>query len=320
MAGDTEKGRIAVSPRTRSSMMYDMLFCLMVLGLTAVYYFGLRALIVLVISSAAAVITDIICTRLRGKKYDRADVSALVTGLLTALMLPASVPYHIVVIAVLFAVVAARQAFGGSGHEIFCPSAAGVLFVQICFPAQTLMYPAPFSKLALTSNAAAALYRGFSAEAMTSSERIFSVYELIIGKTAGAMGTTAIAVMLVLFVFMAFRRSSSAIVFFSETAVYTAASLIFAGTNAALYCTAEGMFLFSAAFLSSFGANVPERKLHRLIFGIITGLAAAVFRYQAGAAVPMLYAVILAAPLRAELDRLKYAKKAERTVSDERAE
>ena len=47
----------------------------------------------------------------------------------------------------------------------------------------------------------------------------------------------------------------------------------------------------------------------RLIFGIITGLAAAVFRYRAGAAVPMLYAVILAAPLRAELDRLKYAKK-----------
>ena len=301
-------------------MMYDMLCCLMVLDLTAVYYFGLRALIVSVISSAAAVTADIICTRIRGKKYDPAEVSVLVTGLLTALMLPASVPYHIVVIAVLFAVIAVRQAFGGSGHEIFCPSAAGVLFVQICFPAQTLMYPAPFSKLALTSNAAAALYRGFSAEAMNSSERIFSVYELIIGKTAGAMGTTAIAVMLVLFVFMVFRKSSSAIVFFSETAVYTAASLIFAGTNNAVYCTAEGMFLFTAAFISSFGANVPERKLHRLIFGIITGLAAAVFRYRAGAAVPMLYAVVLASPLRAELDRLTYAKKTERTVSDERAE
>lgn len=301
-------------------MMYDMLCCLLVLDLTAVYYFGLRALIVSAISAAAAVMTDIICTRIRGKKYDPAEVSALVTGLLTALMMPASVPYHIVIFAVLFAVVAARAAFGGSGHEIFCPSAAGVLFVQICFPAQTLMYPAPFSKLALTSNASAALYRGLSAEAMASSERIFSVYELIIGKTAGAMGTTAIALMLVLFVFMVFRGSSSAIVFFSETAVYMAASLIFAGTNSAVYCAAEGMFLFTAAFLSSFGANVPERKFHRLIFGIVTGLAAAVFRYHAGTAVPMLYAVVLAAPLRAELDRLTYAKKTERTVSDERAE
>ncbi|MCH5349304.1 MAG: RnfABCDGE type electron transport complex subunit D, partial [Oscillospiraceae bacterium] len=137
--------------KTESSVMTDMLIVLLVLAAVSVYYYGLRAAAVIILSVFSCWLSDVICLHMRNKKAAEKDISALVTGLTLGLMMSASVPYFAVVIASVFAIVLARHAFGGHGCEIFSAAAAGFLFTSLCFPENMLFYPRPFSGTPLSS-------------------------------------------------------------------------------------------------------------------------------------------------------------------------
>ncbi len=294
-------------PKTDYEIMQDMLMILSVLAVAAIYYYGARAAVIISLSALCCVITDMICVKLRHKDIDKKDVSALVTGMEIGLMMSAAVPYYVVIIADIFAVVLVKHAFGGRKREIFSCSAVGFLFVALSFPGVVLSYPKPFTYLPAFSYAPndTVLYSSLTKSVTETELQTASVVDLLIGKFCGPMGTGFMIILLIAAVFLVLRRSVSGISFFTQLAIVFGYSFVYYDFNAVktfnlLSC---GMIVFGIIFLSCDFATIPKTHLSRFLYGIVMGVLILVFQFYAKVENAVVYAAIIAAPIGIALDK-----------------
>ena len=112
------------SSETTQSIMRDVTIALAPAAAFGVYNFGLRALLILVISVVTAMLTEALCQKIRKQPITVNDFSAVVTGLLLGMNLPVSVPIWIPIVGSFFAIAIVKQAFGGLGHNFINPALA----------------------------------------------------------------------------------------------------------------------------------------------------------------------------------------------------
>ena len=99
-----------------------------------VYFYGPRVLILTLISVLTALVPDYFCLLMQGeRRFRKGDFSALVTGYLFAMLLPASAPYWLVVVGAVFAMAVVRHPFGGHYNTMFNPALTAFAFVTICW-------------------------------------------------------------------------------------------------------------------------------------------------------------------------------------------
>ena len=110
------------------------------------WYGGVNALVLVLCAVATALLSEIACTR---SLRDIADMSTVVTGLLLAVCLPATTPWYVAVIAVVFAIGLAKHAFGGLGKNVFNPAMAGYVVVLVAYPVLVVEYDARSGATAL---------------------------------------------------------------------------------------------------------------------------------------------------------------------------
>lgn len=304
-----------INSKSDNLISADMLIALLIPAVIAVYYYGIRAAMIIVVSVAVCLLTDVICYKLRGRVKVRTEISTVVTGLTIALMMSAAVPFYAVVTADLFAIIICKHAFGGRGNEIFNGAAVSFLFSSICFPTEMLSYPRPTVHLSLSSEELlnTSLFQSMSKSIAISNDAASnSIIELLVGKFYGPMGTGFIILFVITAVFLMLRRSISAISFCSQFAVVVVGTLIYCGFDAkyTLSVLCSGMIIFGMIFLSCDYRTMPKTRSSRLILGLLTGFLTLVFRFYAGVENPIIYAVIIAAPFGIELDRkmLSFAK------------
>lgn len=294
--------------KTSFSISLDMLIALFIPLAVSVYVYGVRAAAIIIGSVLICVVIDLICYKLRGASASKDDVSTVVTGIVTALMMSAAVPYYAIFFADLFAVILCKHAFGGNGNEIFNGAAAAFLFTTLCFPTEMLSYPRYGTQLSLSADVIsdATLFQSMSKSVILADGAVStSAVELLIGEFNGPMGTGFIILFLISAVFLMLRRSISAIAFCSEFVVFSVGTFICCDYNLkyTLSVLCGGMIVFGMIFLSCDYRTMPRTKLSRLILGIITGLLTLVFRFYSEVENPIVYAVVIAAPLGIELDR-----------------
>ena len=129
---NTSSPHIRGTERT-DKIMKDVLIALLPTTIAGAYFFGMRALLVVLVSVISAMAGEFVWGLLTKKAGTVMDCSATVTGLLLALTLPASVPYWVPVAGSLFAVVVAKGICGGLGQNTFNPALAGrALLVLVC--------------------------------------------------------------------------------------------------------------------------------------------------------------------------------------------
>ncbi|GAI17843.1 unnamed protein product [marine sediment metagenome] len=169
-----------------SKIMYIVVLALMFPTAAGVYFFGYHALSVIAVSIAAAVLAEYTVKKLRKRAFVM-DGSAVVTGLLLALILPPTIPLWMAAVGSVFSIAIVKEAFGGLGHNIFNPALGGRAFLAACFSVKMTTWVLPM---------------GFGADAVTRATPLSSSFiwegdklslyrDLFLGNIGGSIGETS---------------------------------------------------------------------------------------------------------------------------------
>ena len=124
--------------------MCDVVIALMPAVIVSVVFYGWKELLVLGVSVASCILLEWLITRYMLKKASSiGDLSAVVTGVLLALNLPATTPWWVVFIGAVVAIGVAKMTFGGLGQNVFNPAIAGRVFLLVSFPTYMTHWEAP---------------------------------------------------------------------------------------------------------------------------------------------------------------------------------
>ena len=199
---EDEKIIISASPhvhsdRTSKRVMYDVLIALVPALLVSLYVFGLSALIM----TSVAVISCLLFEYLIQKYILKTtitvnDGSALITGILLAFNLPATLPLWMVIMGSLVAIGIAKMSFGGLGYNIFNPALVGRVFLLVSFPVQMTSWPTPIENNtslfdAVTGETTLGIIKEgllYGETMSTLAEKIPTLLELLLGFTSGSAG------------------------------------------------------------------------------------------------------------------------------------
>lgn len=271
----------------------------------SIYFFGWRCLFLVAWAAMIGFVVEFIFTRSRGEPVTEA---VFVTTTLFALVMPPTISLHVLTIGVIFAVMFAKEIFGGFGRNIFNPALAGRCFVYICFPVAltaTWSQPAdgPWGALdkwttavgadAITSATPMANLKAGKITLNTANrglEKIpFNVAKdeivyikksallrrLIFGRISGTMGVTSAVLLLIGGVYLFVTKTASRTIILSVTITYAVLNqlLYWSGVKpvpGAWPAVLGGGFLFGAFFMATDPVSAPKAELAKIIYGVIT--------------------------------------------------
>lgn len=254
-----------------SKIMYIVVIALLFPAAASIYFFGYYSIILIAVSVAAAVLTEFIIKKLRHKRFVM-DGSAVITGLLFALILPPRLPIWMAVIGAVFSIAIVKEAFGGLGYNIFNPALAGRAFLSVCFPGDmtTWVLPTYFNTDAVTG--ASPLGESFTYQF----DKIDMYKNLLFGNTAGSLGeTSALLIIIGGIILLAFRIIDWRIPVFYLGTVALGSFLL--GEDIIFQLLAGGLMI-GAFFMATDYATSPVTGNGRIIFGAGVGILTILFR------------------------------------------
>ncbi len=279
-----------------SGIMYLVVYALLLPAGAGIYFFGYRALSVMGVSIGAAIITEYLCKKLRGQPFVM-DGSAVVTGLLLALVLPPTIHLWMVAVGSIFAIAIVKEAFGGLGHNIFNPALAARAFMSVSFPMQMTTWVRPM---------------GFGADAITTATPLsdsfiwqagkMSLYQaMFLGDTAGSIGETSALLILIGGAFLIGRG----IINWRIPAIYIGMVALMAlgfGEDPLFHILAGGLML-GAFFMATDYVTSPLTNRGKIIFGITLGVLTMIIRQFAGMPEGVCYSILFMNAITPLIDR-----------------
>ncbi|MBE0597671.1 MAG: RnfABCDGE type electron transport complex subunit D [Desulfuromonadales bacterium] len=131
------------TPETTDRIMRVVIYSLLPACAVSVYFFGVAALVLLLITTLGCLATEALCQRLMGRTPTLGDGSAALTGILLALNLPPYSPWWLALLGAVIAVGIGKQAYGGLGCNPFNPALVARVVLLISFPVQMTTWYAP---------------------------------------------------------------------------------------------------------------------------------------------------------------------------------
>lgn len=260
--------------------MRNVLIALVPAYLTALYYFGLGALMVSLISVVSCMAFEYLTNRFLLKRpCTLNDLSALLTGLLLAFNLPSNLPWWIIMIGALVAIGIGKMAYGGIGTNPFNPALVGRVFLLISFPAQMTTWPVPEP---FSSHYMDAL-TGPTPLAAAHTGQVFSHIDLLLGNIGGSMGEISALALLVGGIFLLITRTIRYIIpvsILATVAVFTAILHAIDPTLCSdpLTQLLSGGLMLGAIYMATDYVTSPMTPLGQLIYGISIGIITVLIR------------------------------------------
>lgn len=280
---------VSSSPHVRDksstkSIMRDVVIALVPATLVGVANFGARAVLVILTTCVSAMLAEYIWQRCMKQQVTTGDFSALLTGLLLALNLPATLPLWMCVLGGVFAIIIVKQLFGGLGQNFMNPALAARCFLLISFPA-------------LMTNFTCDAYTGATPLAALKAGETVNVTNMIIGRTAGTIGETSMialvagACLLILLGVIDLRIPGSYIVSFALFVLFFGGrGMDFQFLSAHL---AGGGLMLGAFFMATDYVTRPITARGQYVFGVFLGIMTGIFRIFGPGAEGVSYAIIL---------------------------
>ena len=180
-------------------IMHTVVMALIPAMIAAIYYFRLDAVMLLVTCIVTSLITEFLFQKARKQQVTVYDGSAIITGILLALMLPPSFPIYGAIIGSVFAIGVGKQIFGGLGYNIFNPALLGRAFLQATYPVMITTWHEPATKGVDVVSAATPL-------ALMKFEGVSTDWgALLVGNTSGSMGETCAVAILIGGIFLLYK-------------------------------------------------------------------------------------------------------------------
>ncbi len=307
-------GPHVASKRNTQSVMLFVIIALLPLCICGVVVFGVPALVTLIVSVASAVIFEMLFQKFTKQTVRIKDLSAVVTGIMLALVLPPALPVWMTMLGALFAIVVAKGFFGGIGANVFNPALTGRAFLFTSFPVAMSTWTLPFdtetgatilsSMKGFDSSAGASVMaEAAQAQDITITE---SYVNFILGTRAGCIGETSSVLILLAFVFLLVTRIIDWRAPVSMIVVTVACSAL-AGTPPWLALMSGGL-LFGAVFMSTDYATAPVTRTGRLIFGAGAGLITFLIRQFGGYPEGVMFSILIMNALTPFLNKIIPAK------------
>lgn len=293
---------------TRQMMAAVLTALLPALGF-AVYNFGPRPAINVLVSAGGCCVFELLFRLARRQDMTVGDLSAAVTGTLLALSCPASVPYWILLLGDFFAVVVVKQLCGGIGKNLVNPALAAQTLLMLLWPGRMCLWVAPHTSVALWGAVEAATIPTplelLQANDLAGLRELYSLPEMLVGLTSGAAGEVSALLLLAGGLFLMGRKVISwriPVGFLGSAAVLT---FLFAwGNNRTEWMLCEllsGGLLLAAFFLATDPVTSPISPTGQVIYGVGCGFFTVLLRYYGpwaeGAGLAVLLMNLLARPL-----------------------
>jgi len=283
------------------TVMAEVIIALVALYVMAFVYYGARAVALGAVCVLTTVVTEIVCTFLGGKKTISRNYTPVVTGLLIPLMMPAAIPYYVVIIAGVFAIFVVKYPFGGTGSNLFNPALAGFAFCAVSFPKQVFLYSLPMEKLPVIMKSLPQIMN-YGTEHVLRGGGVpaYSLSDFLLGEIPGPMGATHILVLLACLVFLFLRKRIrfELIVSFFVTFVLMILMLNrlpnVSPVKMIVYELFSGMLLFAGIFALSEPVTSPKRNLAKIFYGFFTAVATVLFNYFSSFDGAVIFAILLA--------------------------
>jgi len=287
-------------------IMRDVQIALLPAALGAIYFFGLHAAVIILLSMAAAALTEWCCTKVMGKPSTLADGSALVTGILLAFNLPPAAPFWLPVVGAAFAIAVAKMAFGGLGRNFVNPALAARAFLLAAFPAAMTSFTQPFDAVT-TATPLAVLSEAAGAGALP------TYWDLLIGRHGGSLGETSALLLLIGAAYLLAKRIIDWRIPTGFLGALALVTWVFGGQNGLftgdpLFHVLAGGAILGAFFMATDYVTSPITPRGRWIYAVGGGLIAALIRLYGGYPEGVSFAILLmnvAAPM---IDRFTVPK------------
>ncbi len=286
------------SRESNQTMMVDVIIATLPLYAMGVYYYGGRVLLLGLTGALASCFADILCQLAGGKIPNIRDLSAVITGLLIPLLLPASAHFSMILVAAVFAILVAKQPFGGVGQNVFNPAAAGVAFVIICWPQSAFSYPIPFERLPLAVDETVRLVNSPAYSLSLGGTPNIDLLDMLLGNVPGPMGASNILVLLTCLLFLVGRRTVN---LWMSAAMFGGAAFVallmprleLPLLTGVAYELMSGLLVIGAVFLINDPVTSPKRKIPKLLYGFCTGALSMLFRHIGRYEESLLFALLV---------------------------
>ena len=263
---------VSASPHVRSkettqSIMADV--CIAMLPATAfgVFQFGFHALLVLIVTVAACVLSEYVFQKLLKLPLTVSDLSAAVTGMILALNMPANIPLWIPALGGIFAIIVVKQLYGGIGQNFMNPALAGRCFLLISFAGK-------MSDFTMDG------WSGATPLAQLKAGEAVDVAAMFIGKIPGTIGEVSVISLRIPVTYI-LTVAVFAFIFGKQDMNYVMAHIC------------GGGLVFGAFFMATDYVTSPITPKGQIVFGVLLGILTGLFRIFGGSAEGVSYAIII---------------------------
>lgn len=297
------------SSRTTQSVMLHVIIALIPAIVAATIIYGLRALMLVLVTTASAVVWEALCCIVMKKKTTIDDLSAVVTGILLALNLPATLPFWMTAIGSFVAICVVKELFGGLGKNFANPAIVGRIVLMLSFTSAMTNWVQPF------------YYKDADAVAtatplVTKSE---DYLDLLLGNCGGTIGEVCALAILIGGIYLVAVKAISPVTplaFLGSVMIFS-----FLVGEDPVYQILSGGVMLGAVFMATDYVTTPVTKLGKLIFGLGCGIITCVIRFYCSMAEGVSFAILFMNIVMPFIDmatksRPFGAKKAEKKAGD----
>ena len=297
-------------PVTTKTIMRDVVIALLPALAGSVYFFGLRALMVVLVSVAACLFFEwgyCKITKLDCKVY---DFSAVVTGILLAFVCPVTIPYWCLILGDFFAIIVVKMIFGGVGKNIVNPALAGRAFLFSWPTIMTTWVKVGFENAAGVFDTADAVTGATPMAALNQGQLpAESLKDLFLGNVGGSLGETSALLLLIGFAYLLIRRVVTLRIPVAYIGTVAVLALLFPqGDNDRVlwmgYQVLSGGLMLGAMFMATDYVTSPLTKLGQVIYGIGCGVITVLIRYFGSYPEGVSYAILVMNCCVVLLDRI----------------